>query len=126
MDPNGFKLVHCSSTWCPFLCNVCVFLHVPLHVLNYQHRSGTEVVRKWYGSGTEVVRKWYVGASRSQWELVGASDFVSLVVVVVVIVVVVIVVIVVVIIVIVAKVVVTKVAYIVDEFAQLVVFTRES
>ena len=41
--------------------------------------SGTEVVRKWYGSGTEVVRKWYVGASRSQWELVGASDFVSLV-----------------------------------------------
>ena len=37
------------------------------------------MIRKWYGSCTEVVRKWYVGASRSQWELVGASDFVSLV-----------------------------------------------
>ena len=37
------------------------------------------MIRKWHGSCTEVVRKWYVGASRSQWELVGASDFVSLV-----------------------------------------------
>ena len=45
---------------------------------------------------------------------------------VVVVMVVVIIVIVVVIVVIVAKVVVTKVAYIVDEFAKLMVFTRES
>ena len=71
------------------------------------------MVRKWYGSGTEVVRKWYVGASRSHWELVGASDFVSLVVVIVVII---IMIIVVVIRIIIAKVVVSKVLCILIDF----------